>query len=56
MDEAFLQKLQKFEEAFGLKYSSELTADLPPQELIDRLSRIDQATRKYKIYIGKPSQ
>jgi len=56
MDESFLQKLQKFEEAFGLKYSSALSPELPPQELIDRLSRIDQATRKYKIFIGKPSQ
>ena len=55
MDEAFLRKLQKFEEAFGLRYPTELSSDLPPQELIERLSRIDQATRKYKMFTGRPS-
>lgn len=56
MDETFLKKLQKFEEAFGLRHPTELSPDLPPQELLERLSRIDQATRKYKMFTGKPSQ
>jgi hypothetical protein len=55
LDETFLKKLQKFEEAFGLRYPTELSSELPPQELLERLSRIDQATRKYKIFTGKPS-
>jgi hypothetical protein len=54
MDQDFLAKLRKFEEAFGLERSSELSADLPPEELIDRLSRIQHAVRKYKTYQSQP--
>jgi hypothetical protein len=50
MDQDFLAKLQKFEEAFGLKYATPLSPELPPAELIDRLSRISHAVRKYQLY------
>jgi hypothetical protein len=53
MDSTVLAKLTKFEEAFGLTRSSELSADLPPAELIDRLSRIQHALRKYQSYKPK---
>ena len=54
MDESFLTKLNKFEEAFGLSHPSELSADLPADELIERLSRINHAVRKYQMYKQKP--
>jgi hypothetical protein len=54
MDEAFVAKLQKFEEAFGLSHPSELSADLPADELIERLSRINHAVKKYQMYKQKP--
>jgi hypothetical protein len=50
MDQDFLVKLQKFEEAFGLKFATPLSPELPPAELIDRLSRISHAVRKYQLY------
>jgi hypothetical protein len=55
LDESFLAKLQKFEEAFGLSYPSSLSADLPPEELIERLSRVNQAVKKYQMYKPKAS-
>jgi hypothetical protein len=54
MDQDFLAKLQKFEEAFGLKYSTSLSPELPAAELIDRLSRISHAVKKYQLYKPKP--
>jgi hypothetical protein len=56
MDSDFLLKLQKFEEAFGFKHASPLSPELPPAELIDRLSRIQHAVRKYQMYKPKPSK
>ena len=50
MDGNVLAKLIKFEEAFGLKRSSDLSPDLPAAELIDRLSAIEHALRKYQSY------
>ena len=50
MDQDFLAKLRKFEEAFGLGRPVELTPDLPAEELIDRLSRIQHAVRKYQMH------
>jgi hypothetical protein len=50
MDGNVLQKLAKFEEAFGLTRAEELNPDLPPEELFDRLSRIHHALRKYQTY------
>jgi hypothetical protein len=50
MDGNVLEKLAKFEEAFGLTRASELSPDLPPAELFDRLSRIQHALRKYQAY------
>jgi hypothetical protein len=50
MDENVLAKLTKFEEAFGLKRSSDLSPDLPAAELIDRLSGIEHALKKYQSY------
>jgi len=54
MDQDFLAKLQKFEEAFGLKYSTALSPELPAAELIDRLSRISHAVKKYQLYKPAP--
>ena len=48
MDGSVLAKLSKFEEAFGLTRTDPLSPDLPPAELIDRLSRIQHALRKYQ--------
>jgi hypothetical protein len=48
MDAKFLAKLQKFEEVLGLSRATELSAQLPAPELIDRLSRIDHAFKKYQ--------
>ena len=53
IDATVLAKLTKFEEAFGLSRASELSADLPPAELIDRLSRIQHALRRYQSYKPK---
>lgn len=48
MNPTLLAKLQKFEEAFGLKRPSLLSADLPTPELIDRLSRLQHALKKFQ--------
>lgn len=48
LDAKFLAKLQKFEEVLGLSRPTELSAQLPAPELIDRLSRIDHAYKKYQ--------
>jgi hypothetical protein len=40
MNDEFVGKLRKMEGRFGLLYQKELSPDLPPVELIDRLSRI----------------
>lgn len=56
MDQTFLPKLQKFEEAFGLTYATPLSPDLPPAELIERLSRIHNAVRKYQRHQPKVSK
>jgi hypothetical protein len=48
LDPKFLAKLQKFEEVLGLSRPTELSAQLPAPELIDRLSRIDHAYKKYQ--------
>jgi len=48
----FLAKLRRFEEILGLSRPTELSAELPAQELIDRLSRIDLAFKKYQAEKG----
>jgi hypothetical protein len=48
LDPKFLAKLQKFEEVLGLSRPTELSPQLPAPELIDRLSRIDHAYKKYQ--------
>jgi hypothetical protein len=48
LDPKFLSKLQRFEEVLGLSRPTELSAQLPAAELIDRLSRIDLAFKKYQ--------
>lgn len=50
MDQNVLAKLAKFEEAFGLSRSADLSPDLPAADLIERLSRIEHALRKYQSY------
>lgn len=56
MDAKFLAKLQKFEEVLGLSRATELSAQLPAAELIDRLSRIDHAFKKYQSQKPKSSK
>jgi hypothetical protein len=56
MDGNALAKLAKFEEAFGLHRSEELSPDLAPAELFDRLSRIQHALRKYQLHQPKRSR
>lgn len=55
LDEQFLAKLQRFEDAFGLQKSEELAADLPPEVLVDRLSRITHAVKKYRMFKKAPT-
>lgn len=45
MSDAVVLQLRKLEKGFGLRYESELSPDLPPVELIDRLYRILSAIR-----------
>ena len=53
MDDQLLAKLRKFEEAFGFIHSEPLSAELPPQELTDRLARINYALAQYKVFKEK---
>lgn len=55
LDEQFLLKLQRFEDAFGLEKSEELSANLPPEVLVDRLSRITHAVKKYRMFKKAPT-
>jgi len=55
LDEQFLVKLQRFEDAFGLQKSEEISADLPPEVLVDRLSRITHAVKKYRMFKKVPT-
>jgi hypothetical protein len=55
LDEQFLSKLQRFEDAFGLDKSEELSASLPPEALVDRLSRITHAVNKYRMFKKAPT-
>lgn len=55
LDEQFLAKLQRFEDAFGLQKSEELSANLPPEVLVDRLSRITHAVKKYRMFKKVPT-
>lgn len=50
LDEQFLTKLRRFESAFGLGSGDDLSADLPPATLVDRLSRITHALKKYRMF------
>ena len=55
LDEDFLSKLQRFEDAFGLDKTEELNASLPPEVLVDRLSRITHAVKKYRMFKKAPT-
>ena len=55
LDESFLAKLNRFEDAFGLDKSEELSASLPPEVLVDRLSRITHAMKKYRMFKKTPT-
>lgn len=55
LDESFLQKLHRFEDAFGLDKSEELSGSLPPDVLVDRLSRITHAVKKYRMFKKAPT-
>jgi hypothetical protein len=56
LDDNFLAKLERFEEAFGLEKGETLTAQLPPEVLVDRLSRISHAVKKYKMFKRAPKE
>lgn len=43
----FLERLRKLEKGFGMARTSELGPDLPPTEVIDRLSRLINAVKIY---------
>lgn len=45
----FLAMLKKLEAGFGLSRTKELSPDLPPVELIDRLARILNSVKNYRI-------
>ncbi len=55
LDEPFLDKLHRFEDAFGLDKSEEISASLPPEVLVDRLSRITHAVKKYRMFKKAPT-
>jgi hypothetical protein len=55
LDEPFLEKLHRFEDAFGLDKSEEISASLPPEVLVDRLSRITHAVKKYRMFKKAPT-
>lgn len=54
LDENFVAKLHRFEEAFGLQNAEEIDASLPPDVLVDRLSRITHAVKKYRMFKKSP--
>lgn len=49
MKDDFLEMLKKLESGFGLTYAKELSPSLPPVELIDRLTRILNAVKNYRM-------
>jgi hypothetical protein len=55
LDEEFLSKLRRFEDAFGLDKKEEISANLPPEVLVDRLSRITHAVKKYRMFKKAPT-
>jgi hypothetical protein len=51
LDESMLAKLSRYEKHFGLNQSGEpLSADLPAEVLLDRLSRINFALTEFKTF------
>jgi hypothetical protein len=55
LDEEFLSKLSRFEDAFGLDKTEEISANLPPEVLVDRLSRVTHAVKKYRMFKKAPT-
>ena len=55
LGEDFLSKLQRFEDVFGLDKTEELNANIPPEVLVDRLSRITHAVKKYRMFKKAPT-
>jgi len=53
LDDTFLAKLARFEQAFGLEKLEPIDATLPADVLVDRLSRITHAVKKYRIFKKK---
>lgn len=50
LNNVLLEKMRKYEEAFGLPHTEPLSVELPPMELFERLSRIQNAVAKYKKF------
>jgi hypothetical protein len=48
LSDEFIVKLRKAEQLFGVSRTTELSADLPPAELVDRLARLSDAIRDFK--------
>jgi hypothetical protein len=44
----YIERLKKLEKGFGLPANPELSAEIPPADLIERLSRILNAVRNYR--------
>jgi hypothetical protein len=44
------QRLTQLETALGLSRPEPLSSSLPPSELVDRLTRLDHALKKYKSF------
>jgi hypothetical protein len=56
LDQSMIAKLSRYEKHFGLNQSGEaLSADLPAEVLLDRLSRINFALSEFKTF-KKPGQ
>jgi len=50
-----LEKLKRFERAFGLAQTEELSLSLSPQDLVDRLARINFALKEYQVFKKPPT-
>ena len=51
---SFVDKLSRLERGFGLNYNKKLSADLEAYELVDRLSRLNNAIRSYQAKKTSP--
>lgn len=55
LDEELLAKLRRLEEAFGINHAEELSVNLPADELVDRLTRLNYALKQYQTFTSQKS-